>query len=146
MLLLFLSLQVFYSPQWLLWLLPLLVPLAAGNRWLFGLVVAFDLVTYFTFPVVYDAGVAFLVSVLAGALVFARMGLTLGLFGVLARKEYQAIRKNDEALLIQKRASGKLTLASVLVVILCFVNMRSDAGVMLVNQGLLSFLSTEEGT
>jgi hypothetical protein len=53
-LVLFASLQVFYSPQWLVWLSPFLVPLASTDRALCRAAVAFDVVTYFSFPVVYD--------------------------------------------------------------------------------------------
>jgi hypothetical protein len=50
-LIVFVSLAVFYSPQWVLWLSPLLLPLATGRPLLTGLVVALDLVTFFTWPV-----------------------------------------------------------------------------------------------
>lgn len=53
-LIVFISLQLFYSPQWIVWLAPLLIPLAAGRRWLTGLYIAFDVITYLTFPIVYD--------------------------------------------------------------------------------------------
>jgi hypothetical protein len=46
----FIALPVFYSPQWIVWLLPLLVPLARPWRLLFWLLVALDAVTYITFP------------------------------------------------------------------------------------------------
>jgi hypothetical protein len=51
----FAGLSVFSSPQWLLWFLPLLVPLAARSRSVLILVVALDLVTYLVFPVTSDA-------------------------------------------------------------------------------------------
>jgi hypothetical protein len=50
-LIVFVSLAVFYSPQWILWLTPLLLPLAPGRRWLTGLIIALDLVTFLTWPV-----------------------------------------------------------------------------------------------
>jgi hypothetical protein len=50
-LIVFTSLSVFYSPQWILWLVPLLVPLAARQRGLGWLIVALDVATFFTFPV-----------------------------------------------------------------------------------------------
>src|SRR5262249_22943420 len=53
-LIVFVSLQVFYSPQWVLWLAPLLVPLARLHRPVLWLVIALDVVTYLTFPVVFD--------------------------------------------------------------------------------------------
>jgi hypothetical protein len=47
----FMTVSVFYSPQWVLWLSPLLVPLAGRSRPLLVLVVALDLVTYLSFAV-----------------------------------------------------------------------------------------------
>lgn len=52
----FTSLQVFWSPQWLLWLHPLLIPLVPGQRILGWLLAAFDLTMFVSFPLVYDAG------------------------------------------------------------------------------------------
>jgi hypothetical protein len=54
LLIVFVSLQVFYSPQWLLWFCPLLVPLAWVHRTVGPLLIALDLVTYLSFPVVFD--------------------------------------------------------------------------------------------
>jgi hypothetical protein len=54
MLIVFVSLAVFYSPQWVIWLLPLLVPLASGRRGLTGLIVALDLITILTWPILPD--------------------------------------------------------------------------------------------
>lgn len=51
---LFTALQVFYSQQWLLWLIPLLIPLAGSNNRLFGLLIALDLANYLSFPIIYD--------------------------------------------------------------------------------------------
>jgi hypothetical protein len=48
----FISLAVIYSPQWILWLSPLLVPLAKRDWKVGGLIVALDLITYVTFPLV----------------------------------------------------------------------------------------------
>ncbi|HBI42415.1 MAG TPA: hypothetical protein DDY78_06080 [Planctomycetales bacterium] len=47
----FISLSVTFSPQWVLWLAPLCIPLARRNWPLAGLIIALDLATYFTFPV-----------------------------------------------------------------------------------------------
>lgn len=46
----FISLSVFYSPQWILWLTPLLLPLAGRNRRLVFLAAALDLVTWGQWP------------------------------------------------------------------------------------------------
>ena len=50
----FVSLLVFYSPQWIVWFTPLLVPLAGKDRPILYLTVALDLVMYLTFPLAYD--------------------------------------------------------------------------------------------
>jgi uncharacterized membrane protein len=49
-LLTFASLAVFYSPQWILWLIPLLAPLAQTRRNLAWTILALDLINYLTFP------------------------------------------------------------------------------------------------
>lgn len=49
-LLVFVSLAVFYSPQWLLWFVPLLPPLVGQNRRLGWGMAALDAITYLTFP------------------------------------------------------------------------------------------------
>jgi hypothetical protein len=49
-LIVFISVPVFYSPQWILWLLPLLVPLVMRQWALAVPIVALDLVTWGTFP------------------------------------------------------------------------------------------------
>lgn len=50
----FVALAVFFSPQWSIWFLPFLMPLSRGRRCLLILTVAFDLITYLSFPVVFD--------------------------------------------------------------------------------------------
>lgn len=54
-LIVFLSLSVFYSPQWWQWLAVLLVPLAGRHRWLVGWVAALDLWTFLHFPLLFDS-------------------------------------------------------------------------------------------
>lgn len=54
-LIVFVSVPVFYSPQWVLWLLPLLVPLAQRQRWLLLPMVALDLITYLSFPIAWES-------------------------------------------------------------------------------------------
>jgi hypothetical protein len=54
-LIVFVSMPVFYSPQWVLWLLPLLVPLASRQRWLVLPLVAIDLLTYLSFPIAWES-------------------------------------------------------------------------------------------
>jgi hypothetical protein len=50
-LIVFIALSVFYSPQWVLWLTPLLLPLASRQRHLVALIVAMDLLTWGQWPV-----------------------------------------------------------------------------------------------
>ena len=50
-LIVFLCLSVYFSPQWVLWLAPFCLPLTRGNRLLPTLLIALDLITYYTFPV-----------------------------------------------------------------------------------------------
>ncbi len=49
----FVSMAVFYSPQWILWFAPLLLPLLARERKFGKWIVGLDAVTYLTFPVWY---------------------------------------------------------------------------------------------
>jgi hypothetical protein len=51
-LIVFVTLPVFYSPQWVLWLVPVLGPLTRRHRLVLVSAVALDVVTYVTFPVV----------------------------------------------------------------------------------------------
>jgi hypothetical protein len=55
----FLTLSVFFSPQWWQWLAVMLVPLCTRHRWLVGFVVALDLWTYLHFPLLFDCGGVF---------------------------------------------------------------------------------------
>jgi hypothetical protein len=66
------SVQAFYSPQWILWLAPLFLPL--GQRQLifaagYGLL---DVITYLTFPVVSDWPMSFARAYCLDSLVWAR--------------------------------------------------------------------------
>ena len=51
--LVFMLFAKFYSPQWILWVLPFLI-LRARNKKDIVLIILFDLVTYLYFPVIYD--------------------------------------------------------------------------------------------
>jgi hypothetical protein len=53
LLLVFISLAVFWSPQWVIWFLPMVVPLAARARWIAFVCVGLDLVNYLEFPVLF---------------------------------------------------------------------------------------------
>lgn len=106
----FANLSVFYSPQWVLWFAPLLVPLA-GRRWsVLLLVAALDVVTYLTFPVVMDYSYtdwslppAWLEAlkevwpVLYGALVYGRFVLLGAIVAVLVWAEVRRGRKQPVA-------------------------------------------------
>jgi hypothetical protein len=89
MLVVFIGLQVFFSPQWVLWLIPFLVPLARRQPLLLPLAVGLDLVAYLSFPVVFDAGAS--VAVIDG-MVYARAALFLLLLLALARSELSRTR------------------------------------------------------
>jgi hypothetical protein len=78
--LVFIAVPVFYSPQWLVWLTPLLVPLAGRRRSLLWLIVALDAVTYVTFPL---GGL----ELPAAMLVYARYAVLAGMIGVLGCAE-----------------------------------------------------------
>jgi hypothetical protein len=68
----FVTVQTFYSPQWLLWFAPLVIPLVPRSPALAVILAALDLVTYLTFPVVSDiASQAYREPMLA-ALVYVR--------------------------------------------------------------------------
>jgi hypothetical protein len=96
----FAGLTVFYSPQWILWFSPLLVPLAGRSWSVLLLVVALDIATYLTFPVVMDRSYADWTWVvdyretfdtvwplLAGALTYIRFALFATLVAVLGWRE-----------------------------------------------------------
>jgi hypothetical protein len=87
-LIVFVSLQVFYSPQWILWLSPLLIPLAGCRRPIFGLIVLVDVVTYLTFPVVFDLPSKPVKHVLSTFLVLARFGGLTALASTLWSAEF----------------------------------------------------------
>jgi hypothetical protein len=75
----FVGLQTFFSPQWILWLWPLAAPLAMRRAWLAGLLLALDVTTYLSFPVTYDGWLEGATEVARPALILARNGLLIGL-------------------------------------------------------------------
>lgn len=79
-LIVFLSLQVFYSPQWILWLSPLLIPLAERDRRIFWLYVALDLVIYWSFPM-YDWQ--------SPVTIWPRFGVMMALLAVLLSAQFR---------------------------------------------------------
>ena len=60
--LIFMLFAKFYSPQWILWIMPFLI-LRAKNLKDILMIVAFDLITYLYFPVIYDSSPALLIPV-----------------------------------------------------------------------------------
>jgi hypothetical protein len=53
--LLFISFQQFFSPQWWQWIAVLLVPLVREHRWLLAFIITHDLLTYLHFPLLFDS-------------------------------------------------------------------------------------------
>jgi hypothetical protein len=91
-LIVFVCLQVFYSPQWILWFMPFLVPLAALDHRVCWSAIALDIVTFLSFPVVFDwpnapEGIQ---PALAGICIFTRIAILAILTGVLWRSEFRA--------------------------------------------------------
>jgi hypothetical protein len=89
MLIVFVTLPVFYSPQWVLWLMPLLLPLARRRPRLVGLVVALDLVTYLNWPFLGCTGDNWRPWI--DLLVLARFGTLAALAVLLLRDDRQAL-------------------------------------------------------
>jgi hypothetical protein len=88
LLIVFVSLQVFYSPQWILWLTPLWVPLARSHRLIAACAIALDLVTYLTFPVVYDLNSWPYQGEVLSLLTLARFFVLGALAGLIVRAEF----------------------------------------------------------
>jgi hypothetical protein len=79
----FVALQVFYSPQWLLWFLPLLIPLARTNRLILYLAIALDVVTYLGFPIAFGSDDRFVEPYGRLGLVYARVAIWIWLLWAL---------------------------------------------------------------
>lgn len=92
----FVILAVFWSPQWILWFLPILVPLAARRRWLLGAAVALDLANYFNFPILFwilwNQLEAPIPEILGSIVILVRAVLWFGLLGGLLWDEWKARR------------------------------------------------------
>ena len=89
---LFVSLQVFFSPQWWLWIAVLLIPLARTHRGLTALVIVADLMVYATFPLAFEPIiVGFLNDVeitrISNALTYGRGLVWAGIAAVLVRAD-----------------------------------------------------------
>jgi hypothetical protein len=88
-LILFVALQVFYSPQWILWLTPLLLPLAQTHRPIRRLAIALDLLTFLSFPIVFDSANSALEPILRAMLIFARFAVLAALIATLWRNDLE---------------------------------------------------------
>lgn len=93
----FVVLAVFWSPQWIVWFLPLLAPLAPRRPWVGAAAVLLDVANYFNFPILFwilwnrvenDE----LLENLATAMIWVRAALWLGLGAGLVYDEWRAIR------------------------------------------------------
>jgi hypothetical protein len=84
LLIVFVSLAVFYSPQWLLWLAPFLLPLARRHIALACLLVGLDLVSYLGLTRPLEP---------VGALVYARFVVLAAIVALLLRAEWTRPRK-----------------------------------------------------
>ncbi|MCZ2343001.1 MAG: DUF2029 domain-containing protein [Bacteroidales bacterium] len=88
----FVVLAVFWSPQWVLWFLPFLIPLGRNRWWPIGLAVLLDTTTYFTFPVLFWNLIGlspFDFSLLAETMIYVRGALWFALVVGLLFDEYR---------------------------------------------------------
>ncbi len=95
----FTVLAVFWSPQWILWFLPLLVPLAGRRGWVVWGVVALDLTNYFSFPwlfwVWFNTFELEFCRWVAEVMVYVRGAVWFGVAGMLVWDEVRALRRGD---------------------------------------------------
>ena len=91
----FTSLQVFWSPQWLLWLHPMLLPLVAGQATLGWLLAALDVTMFVSFPLVYDAAALPNRDQWIHALVWIRAACSALMVAALGYREFQAVSKRS---------------------------------------------------
>ena len=98
----FVTLAVFWSPQWVVWFLPITVPLAARRRWVAWAAAGLDAANYFSFPVLFwivwrrvENGAV--LAALAQGMIFARAALWLWLAAGLTRDEWRAARDRPAA-------------------------------------------------
>jgi len=97
----FVALAVFWSPQWIVWYLPIVVPLAARHRWLAACAALLDLINYFEFPILFWILWAYFegktLKEFTSSLIFVRAGLWLWLAAGLAWCEWRS-RKRASAI------------------------------------------------
>lgn len=93
----FVALAVFWSPQWVVWFLPLLAPLAPRRWWVGAAAVLLDAANYFNFPILFwvlwnRVESQAVLDALAGGMVWLRAALWLGLGAGLVYDEWRAMR------------------------------------------------------
>lgn len=91
--LVFLAVQVFYSPQWLLWLLPLLAPLNYGNRLVLAGIIALDVITYLSFPIGADFGTRWGDAVLVLLRLAVWIGIALAIWRTAQKRDNQFMQE-----------------------------------------------------
>ncbi|OWK45468.1 glycosyltransferase family 87 protein [Fimbriiglobus ruber] len=114
----FVVMAVFWSPQWVVWFLPLLIPLARTSRCVAAAAAALDVVNYVSFSILFlivysmiDVDTA---ASLAGVMHYVRGVAWFGLAGVLAWGEWAARRSarrptHDEGIAVFRRDRAALT-------------------------------------
>jgi hypothetical protein len=94
-LIVFISLQVFFSPQWIVWLAPFLIPLACINRrlipWLFGI----DMVMYASVPLLANhyGHLGDLIPAAFNVALYARVSVLAALVALLIRWDREVNRR-----------------------------------------------------
>jgi hypothetical protein len=95
----FVTLAVFWSPQWFVWFLPLVVPLARNRRAYLFPAIALDLLNYYTFPILFWIHWQNLPvdvrEVLAEGLIYLRALVWFGLAAMFVRDEVASRRVDD---------------------------------------------------
>ena len=93
----FVILSVFWSPQWILWFLPILVPLAASRRWILWTAVGLDAANYFNFPILFwilwNRLILEVTQPLGAIMIYVRAVLWFGLAAGLIWEEWRASRE-----------------------------------------------------
>ena len=98
----FISFQTFYSPQWWLWVAVLLIPLVRTNRWILPIYVVLDLITHAAYPWIFDFAMTKIVSneivnSLSNAFVFMRAGGWFIIIVIFTRDEFREARERATA-------------------------------------------------
>lgn len=90
----FISFQTFYSPQWWVWVAVLLIPLVRTNRWILPIYIMLDLITHAAYPWVFDFAMTQLVpneviNGLSNVFVFIRAGGWFTIIVIFTRDEFR---------------------------------------------------------